>query len=636
MAAKINFLIIVITMILEMPCYGQQAALSQDSLLSLAEKYNELSSKQAYTDVDSTLHLASKAQFYAEKCGSNQQLTRAHFIKAIAHHVHGDFGKARVQYDSALQYESIDVDSTLLAQIWNNLGALYDRTDNYPKALVNYQKSLTYKLLQGNKSSGATTYNNLGIIKYKQEKYDDALQYYSEAIKITEDQDTAGLSRAYGNIGLVYIQTTAYDSALKYYDLSYRLLGDHADPCATMYATNGLADVYERLGDLDQAEEFANVSLQAGRLCSDPSITAGALVALGLIHQERGKLELAEQYWIEAFQISEDHNSISNLELISGYLHELYKKSGETVKALSYKEQQFLFKDSLFNSDLSSKITRLEMEYDFNREKDSLSFRFKSERAFLDAEIEKQSLIQMVGLIILILAILTIIFFARSYYLKKKSNQLLAEKNQLVSKSLKEKEFLMSEIHHRVKNNLQIVSSLLNIQEKLITDRESRIVIKDTKSRVLSMALVHENLEHAEEVTFVNAQEYLEDLLASIQETFDNKQNPIDFTLEIDAREIPSDIAVHLGLIVNEAITNSIKYAFSDSRHGQPTICISLKNLENYLLLSIVDNGAGFNFEKASESYGMKLMRTLTATMQGKLEILNGKGTTIKIQIPIE
>ncbi|MEO9477940.1 MAG: tetratricopeptide repeat protein [Cyclobacteriaceae bacterium] len=613
---------------------GQNEALSKDSLVQRAAYYNQLSADSGYDALDSSLSHARKAQYYARKSGSAQQSALAHFNMAYVYHVQGKLGIALSQYDSALLYEPMGLDSVLLSRIWNNLGAVYNVSDNYPKALAYYQKSLTYKLLLGNVPSAATTFNNLGIIKYKQEKFDEALQYYSEAIQITEEEDVRGLSRAYGNMGLVYISTELYDSALRYYDLSYQLLAKDESPCVTMYATNGLADVYQRLGDLEKAEQFALVSLSDGKNCADTSIVSGALIALGLISKERGQFKKAESYWTEAYAMAEDQKLISNLEMISEYLAQLYQSLGRLDEALYYKEQQFIYRDSLFNSDLTSNVTRLEMEYDFSREKDSLSYQFERERASLDTELEKQALIQRVGLIILILALLTIVFFARSYQLKKKSNQLLKERNQLVSQSLNEKEFLIGEIHHRVKNNLQIVSSLLNIQERLIVDPQAKSVLKDTKSRVISMALVHENLKRGEEVTFVNSQAYLDDLLASIQATFSNQLNPIDFQLNIEANEIPSDLAVHLGLIVNEAITNAIKYAFTQ-QNTQPTISISLHKLDHCLVLHIKDNGVGFDFNQASESYGFKLMRTLTESMEGKLELMNGQGTTIKIEIPL-
>ncbi|MEP4535008.1 MAG: tetratricopeptide repeat protein [Cyclobacteriaceae bacterium] len=613
---------------------GQNDTLSRDSLIQRARYYNQLSADFGYDALDSSLFYARKAQFYARKSASAQQSALAHFNQAYVYHVQGRFGLALTQYDSALYHEPMGLDSLLLSRIWNNLGAVYNVSDNYPKALDYYQKSLTYKLLLGNVSSAATTYNNLGIIKYKQEKFDEALRYYSEAIQITDDQDVRGLSRAYGNMGLVYISTELYDSALKYYDLSYQLLANDESPCVTMYATNGLADVYQRLGHLEKAEQFALVSLDDGKNCSDTSIVSGALIALGLISKERGQFKQAENYWTDAYAIAEDQKLISNLQMISEYLAQLYKSLGRLDEALYYKEQQFIYRDSLFNSDLASKVTRLEMEYDFSRKKDSLSYQFERERASLDTELEKQALIQNVGLIILILALLTIVFFARSYQLKKKSNQLLKEKNQLVSQSLNEKEFLIGEIHHRVKNNLQIVSSLLNIQERLIVDKQAKSVLKDTKSRVISMALVHDNLKRGEAVTFVNSQAYLEDLLTSVQATFSSQLNPIDFKLDIEANEIPSDLAVHLGLIVNEAITNAIKYAFPQ-QNTQAAITISLHKHDHCLVLHITDNGVGFDFDQSSESYGFKLMRTLTDSMEGKLELINGQGTTVKIIIPI-
>ncbi len=613
----------------------QSQDLSTDSLIALAQHFNQLSRQVGFKNPDSAFHYAAIAQGFADAGGSSQQAALSHFNKAFSFHVRGEFVLAEEQYDSSLLHQDMGVDSVLLSRIWNNLGALHNVLDNYPKALEFYQQSLSYKLLLGNEQGAATTYNNLGIIKYNQEKYSEALDFYREAMKITLSDDTAGLSRVYGNIGLVYTHTEDYDSALSYYSRAYEIWGRHASPCSKMYAANGLAEVHQRLGDFQQSEVYAQESLEAGRQCSDPSIISGALLALGLINKDKGKVKVAEKQYLEVFRIAEENGMVSTLEMTSRHLFELYKDIGEIESALNYKEKQAKYRDSLFNEDLSSKITRLEMEYDFNREKDSLSYQFERERSLLDRELEQKSLIQQVGVIILVLAFLAIVFFARSYYLKRKSNQLLAEKNEIVSRSLREKEIMMGEIHHRVKNNLQIVSSLLNIQEKLINDESSKTVIRDTKSRVISMSLVHENLLSGQEVQSINAQEYLKDLLDSIQATFRNEHLLINFKLEIQTQRIPTDMAIHIGLIVNEAVTNSVKYAFPEGHVAKPEITIELRNADDSLFLKIKDNGVGIE-SGMDESYGLKLMRNLAESKEGNMELSNGDGTTINVRVPID
>ncbi len=613
---------------------GQVPDISKDSLTSLAAHYNERSRNVGYANLDSALYFAEQAFSYAQASESIQQIALAQFNKAFVYHVQGDFEAALSLYDSTLQYEKLGMDSVLLSRTWNNLGALHNVMDNYPKALENYQKSLSYKLLLGNEAGAATTYNNLGIIKYNQERYGEALAYYQEAISITDTGDVRGLSRAYGNVGLVYIHKALYDSALKYCNLAYQMLGSGEHDCLRMYPANDLADVHQRLGNLALAEKFAKESFQAGRDCSDPPTITGALLALAKINRDKGRWQLAEQQLLEAYEISEEHRFVSGLNMISEDLYQLYKAQGQTASALKYKEKQSAFRDSLFNSDLTSKLTRLEMEYDFSREKDSLSFQFEREKATLDAQLAKKSLLQQVGAIILLLALLSTFLFARSYHLKKRSNELLAEKNALVSRSLSEKELLMGEVHHRIKNNLQIVSSLLNIQEKLIIDPSFQTVIKDTKTRVISMALVHENLQVGEKPTSVSAKDYLEDLLEAIRDTFHHQTKPIRFNLEIGAGEIPSDMAVHLGLIINEGLTNAIKYAFPEGVVAFPEISVKLTATAYGLNLLVQDNGVGMELS-ATESYGINLIRTLVDTMQGKVAFTQENGTLINVEIPL-
>jgi PAS domain S-box-containing protein len=202
--------------------------------------------------------------------------------------------------------------------------------------------------------------------------------------------------------------------------------------------------------------------------------------------------------------------------------------------------------------------------------------------------------------------------------------------------SLKEKELLLNEVHHRVKNNLQIVSSLLNLQSRRIKDKEILEIFKDMQSRVKSMALVHENLYQSRDITRINFAEYIRSLTRNLLNFYSEHCENIKLT--IDAKGVCMDIntAIPCGLIINELTSNALKYAFPDNRKGELTI--SVHPLDgNEIELTVSDNGIGFpeavDFRN-TETLGMQLVTSLVeGQLDGIIKLDRSGGTAFKIKI---
>jgi len=203
---------------------------------------------------------------------------------------------------------------------------------------------------------------------------------------------------------------------------------------------------------------------------------------------------------------------------------------------------------------------------------------------------------------------------------------------QQIEMSLKEKDVLLKEIHHRVKNNLQIIISLLNLQTGYIKDETTLKAVKDGQSRVRSMALVHERFYQSDTVTEIDFAEYVEKLCHYIYQSYGDKTDRIDVQVTGDAVKLDMDTAMPCGLLLNEIVTNAYKYAFPDQQKGK--ITINLKKGENQVALSVHDNGIGlppdFVFEN-SETLGMQLIQALTSQVDGELQISRSPGTTFEI-----
>jgi two-component sensor histidine kinase len=211
-------------------------------------------------------------------------------------------------------------------------------------------------------------------------------------------------------------------------------------------------------------------------------------------------------------------------------------------------------------------------------------------------------------------------------YKKQKRKTVVIEKQ-------KEEQTLMKEIHHRVKNNLQVISSLLDLQSQTIGDSRASEAIKEGKNRVLSMALIHQNLYGESNIKGINVKDYILNLAQRLIDSYRLDPSEISIKTDVDDLDLDVDTVVPLGLILNELISNSLKYAFGTGQEGE--INIQLKETGNTLLLKVRDNGQGFSSDVVipSTSFGMKLIKAFAIKLKARLEIYNEDGACVTMQI---
>jgi PAS domain S-box-containing protein len=204
------------------------------------------------------------------------------------------------------------------------------------------------------------------------------------------------------------------------------------------------------------------------------------------------------------------------------------------------------------------------------------------------------------------------------------------------ARSLREKETLLREIHHRVKNNMAVVSSLLSLQVRQIEDATVRTLFEESQQRVQSMALVHEKLYQTKDLSVVNFEDYIKSIVSEIISLYRIDTSAI--TTEINIKDIELDIetAVPCGLIINELLTNAFKYAFPDSRNGVLSVHFT-KTDDDTCTLVIKDNGVGlpkgFDYKEA-KTLGLQLVNVLTGQLRGTLQIKSDKGTESVVTFP--
>ena len=206
--------------------------------------------------------------------------------------------------------------------------------------------------------------------------------------------------------------------------------------------------------------------------------------------------------------------------------------------------------------------------------------------------------------------------------------------NIAISKSADEKDILLREIHHRVKNNLQVVSSLLGIQGRSVKDKKAKDAIQEGRARVQSMSLIHQSLYKKDNLTGIEMQPYIEKLSEHLLSTYQVEDGHIDIKTIVDDITLDVETVVPIGLIINELMSNALKYAFPDGQDG--TISISLMERDNILHMSVTDDGIGLDEETLktkTESFGHSLIRAFKNKLDAELAITSDQGTQINLKI---
>lgn len=244
----------------------------------------------------------------------------------------------------------------------------------------------------------------------------------------------------------------------------------------------------------------------------------------------------------------------------------------------------------------------------------------------LDEVVYHSSLTVFAMMLSFLVVIIIILFKADRNIAKRKQAE------EQIKASLKEKEVLLKEIHHRIKNNLQVISSLLNLQSGYIIDKDAIEMFKESQNRVKSMALIHEKLYQSKDLARIDFAEYIRNLTNYLFRSYGVTSNRIKLKKNVDDVFLGLDTAIPCGLIINELVSNSLKHAFPDGKEGEIHICLFLDN--DKFTLIVRDNGVGFPKDldfRNTESLGLQLVITLVEQLEGTIDLKRSGGTEFKI-----
>jgi two-component sensor histidine kinase len=280
--------------------------------------------------------------------------------------------------------------------------------------------------------------------------------------------------------------------------------------------------------------------------------------------------------------------------------------------------------DTLADVDEVTAMLRSQSQYEVEKKDAELTLE-KKDKELQTLLVSKKNLQMNYLFVALMLALLLAFVFYLVYRNKRQHAVVLENKNGQI-------ETLIRELHHRVKNNLQVVSGLLSLQSNRMEDEAARQAMDEGRNRVDAMAMIHQKLYMDKEIAGVDIKDYLQNLSVSLAGSFGFNAASVSTDVQIQTSSMDIDRAIPIGLIVNELITNAFKHAFSDI--ADPHISIRLSQADNELELQIADNGIGYEtINSKTGSFGMKLVNTLVSQLDGKMEMYQDKGTVYCIKM---
>jgi len=491
------------------------------------------------------------------------------------------------------------------------IGWVYKKKGEFEKALASDIKASGLMEKLDEKKGMAAAYERICEDLTSQGRLDEAMDYAQKAIDVCKENhldDEMAFALTMG--GYVTIAGKKNQEAFDYFDRALKLARkQNFNQISLSDFLNNHGNALKRLGRYPEAIKDYEAASAIAKKSNYSNAISATIANLGEVSLLMGNYKGALAYQLETVRLQEQDSDLSNLT--ENYLHvsNIYEHLGDYKLALAYHKKALLIRDSIASVKSDEAMTDMLTKYQTQKKEATILSQQK--------EISEQNKIQWLGAGVVFLMAAFIIFGIITYRTRAKRSRLLAAKNA-------ENELLLKEIHHRVKNNLEVVSSLLALQSAQIDDPNTKEAMLEGQNRVHSIGIVHQKLYQGTNLGAIEMKDYFLNLSESILDSFGAEER-VKIELAMEKLDVDIDTAVPLGLIVNELLTNTLKYAFPKGRKGN--VLIRLEKKPNGILhLEVSDNGVGKSGVVHGTGFGDQLISLLTRQLSGKMyeEIKNG------------
>ncbi|MCI5055210.1 MAG: hypothetical protein MRY83_03825 [Flavobacteriales bacterium] len=534
---------------------------------------------------------------------------------------------SEMYYDSALRYMTVHASKKDLCSFYIDYANILCYNAKFDESFEWLNKALEVASLMRDTSLLSLIHSSNGNVYGFMNRYDESLAHRIKAMNYEKVLDSTSLEYYFAvtDVGITYNALEQNAKAIKYL---FKAIGSDKIKLRPRVYSDIMAvlgEAYYNLGILDSAEWAFKQSLTMNTNPKESSAYQNLIIMMCEVQLSKDNPSFIEDYISLINEYSGDgiidaHNRKRGVKVLRDY----YFATGDLNKAYELSIRHNELSDSVNSIKNKERILQVEAKFGAEREKKENQLLQAKNQLLKQENYTNKKIIRasVLGSLILLVIALTM------HFLFRKNKKL----NKHLNASLAQNKMLIKEIHHRVKNNLQMVSTLLDLQTENTNDPAAINALQEGQNRVHSVALIHQKLYQDKDVNRVDFYDYTSYLSNHLSDIFFDPSKSIEVKIDIERNLMMDiDLAIPLSLILNELITNSFKYAFNKSDIG--VISISLEKYNEIYTFSYSDNGSGFDPDKvSSNSLGMKLITILTEQLKGALSWNNVSSTNFSLK----
>lgn len=536
----------------------------------------------------------------------------------------GQLAEAEAAHQKGLEYRTLAKDTADMVGSMINLGAIWLNGNREDEALEIMLDGLLLAEAIDQQEYAAILQSNIGSIYINRQEGERAQRYIRPAVQFFEETNSLyRLAMAYNNLSQIFLQVQQPDSAIHYLGRSLSI--NDFDQYTRAYSLQYMASAYARAQQPQTAKSYYEQALQLQQELDMGMEMVGTKLALGRLLHEAGDYAQANTMLRQTLSACDTTEGTlreaaeANRLLLEGRL-----RQQNQIPLLTWLSDYARLRDTIYNREQLEAITAMETRYQ-SQQKESENQLLRQESLLKGAQLQRQRAFLLTALLGAALLGLVVFLLYRRGQERQRSNRLLREQNQKI-------EALHQELSHRVKNNLAFVSSLMRLQSRRLESEEARQAVKEGETRIEAMSLLHRKL-YLQDNSAVDISNYLHELCTYLQHTFPAASEVPSIEVESDQIWMNGEVAMRLGLIVNELVTNSFKYAFAQQPNPQIAIQLSTTDSDGYQLL-YRDNGRGLPTQLEVDrkgSLGLKLLHALSQQLNGQMEQYNDAGACFRL-----
>ncbi len=610
----------------------------------LSTKFQKIQNRIETTDLsDTIIELAKEGYDIAVKNDNSSEKGLALLIRARAHISKAEYDTATVYLKKANFWAQRSKNKNLEALVLLETGKNYQLTSSPDKAL--------YLMLQAKRIFERYNYypslvrTNVYLAEYYRslQRFEDGERHIRLALKGEKKVKITNKLRIsiYNRAAALKTETRDHDSAFFYSKLATDLAQKVGLLNEKAISLNEVGFVHENMKQFNKAlinyEEAKKIWLDSKQLRNWVLVTEN----IARTYRKMGQYAKSNEIAFEAKKIAEERKWYSNLLSIYILIGGNYVLMDNMLKANEYGYKGMGLELILYKENNLKEIKEIKAKYETEKKEELIrdkNEQIKNSKDKLKFEKENQKKL-FGGILILLTLFLLVAYLAinRALILKKlksKTKQLEVS-NENLNISLAKSEVLLQEVHHRVKNNLQFITSIIELEIDSNSPSSKKESLVDVSRRISAMSLVHELLYNYDNIEKIAAKKYIDDLVVSIDEMINRQQIPIHFELKIEDVLFEVKQCIAIGMIISELVSNSIKHAFKDEKLPKISIYLTKNELSKTIILNVKDNGSGINENiKHRKGLGSRLVHIFTIQLNGQYTINSKNQFSFSFEFP--